>query len=447
MLGVALVAVGAGLRIALALVNAESNDDHLSVIAVIAREDRLPRASELDQAYHPKLYHATVAFLWELGPWASESSMLRTAQLVSCAAGILTVLLVHAFLRRQQLSERTRLLALSLVGLNPKLIGISAQATNDSLVVLFGTLCLFLAWAFLRSGSTKTFALVAVATVLAALTKGSGLVLFVAVVAAFAAAAFAGPSPAPIPRRRLALMTGAFAVGFVVLFAAVGPYRDNYEDSGGRVLGINVPPDPFPPLVDGSRVRRPGTTSIVATYLTFRFVDLVRHPVLPGGDESYPEHRTSLWSQLYGRLGSAHFDQWPPSWQDSGLATRTVVRGALFLGLLPAALLVAGLVVAVRRAAATIRARSAAAGLPDRSALLFSIAFLAFVAFIIVYTLRYRDFASMKVEYLFPAALAAVHLFTLGAESVRRASLVVGVIAALVVVYAIDVGLLVWRLA
>jgi hypothetical protein len=250
-----------------------------------------------------------------------------------------------------------------------------------------------------------------------------------------------------VSRRRLVLATGAFALGFVALLSAFGPYRDNYEDMGGRVLGINVQPDPLPSLVRETYVRRPGTTSVVATYLTFRLVDLLEHPVLPGGEESYPRHRTSLWAQLYGRLTSVHFDQWPPSWQSESPVTRAVVRSGLVLGLVPGALLVTGLVVALRRAVGVVLGRSTASSHDGLSAMLFSVAFLAFVAFVVVYTLRYRDFASMKVEYLFPAGLAAVHLFGLGAETVRRSSLVVAGILVLVGVYMVDVGLLLRRLA
>jgi hypothetical protein len=447
--GMAVVALGIALRVVLALVNDSANDDHLSVIEVIARQHRIPRAHELAQAYHPPLYHLTVAELWRIGPWETDRSLLLTAQLVSGASGIATLFLARAFIRRQLASPSTQLLALSLVALNPKLIGLNAQATNDSFVVLFGTLSLYFAWVFLRTGAAPTFGLMVASCVLAALSKGSGIVVYLVLVAVLGVAALRGASWPSTSRPRLALLTGAFSVAFALLFITTGPYRSNYEDSGGRLVAINVPADPLPSLVRETYVRRPGTTSVVDTYLTFRLVDLLRHPVLPpNGEGPYPRHRTSLWSQLHGRLSSIHFDQWPPAWQDARGVTLAVVRSSLILGLVPSVLLLAGLVRGLGMAASVVaRARDKLIG-ESLDTLLFTTTVLGFLLFIVVFTARYRDFASMKVEYLFPALLGAVFLFMSGTERVatRLRPFVTGAILPLLVVYVLDVGILVQRL-
>lgn len=445
--GMAVVALGILLRVVLALVNDAANDDHLAVIEVIAREHRFPRLPELAQAYHPQLYHLSAAALWRIGPWTTGHSLLLTAQLVSCAAGVVTLLVARAFVERQAASSRTRLLVLSLVALNPKLIGLSAQATNDSFVILFGTLSLYFAWSLLRSWSARSFGLMAASCLLAAFSKGSGLVVFVALVAVLGAAAVRGPSGPS--RRRLALWTGVFVVGFVGLFVTTGPYRANYESTGGELLAINVRPDPLPSLVHKTYVERPGTTSIVDTYLTFRVVDLLRHPVIPPDQEGpYPLHRTSLWSQLHGRLSSVHFDQWPPPWQDVRGLTLGVVRSSLVLGLVPLALLLGGLVMGTRAAVSVIVGRDVERPEESLAALLFTTTVLAFVGFIVLFTMRYRDFASMKVEYLFPALLGAVFLLTASLERLpaRLRPFVTAAIALLLVAHVLDVGILVERL-
>src|SRR5262249_30651502 len=94
---VALV-VGVALRIVLAIVNLEANDPHLPVIRAIAFEHRFPTRKEGGEGFQPKLYHTTVAILWLLLPTRAPSALTRSAQLVSCAAGVLTLLIVLRFL-------------------------------------------------------------------------------------------------------------------------------------------------------------------------------------------------------------------------------------------------------------------------------------------------------------------------------------------------------------
>jgi hypothetical protein len=102
---------------------------------------------EFWEAFHPKLYHVTVAALWRALPIASPR--IRSAQLVSCAAGIVTLWTALVFLRREaDVSATVRCLSLALIALNPGLIDINAQATNDSFVILFVSLALFFGYRF-----------------------------------------------------------------------------------------------------------------------------------------------------------------------------------------------------------------------------------------------------------------------------------------------------------
>src|SRR6266849_3488093 len=112
----------------------------------MAYEHRLPefrpmaaRDHPIKEAYSPKLYHATVAAVWQVLAIPAENHILqiRIAQLVSCAAGVLTLLVALQLLATLRLAERARFFSFSLMALNPVLIGINAQATNDSFVYLF----------------------------------------------------------------------------------------------------------------------------------------------------------------------------------------------------------------------------------------------------------------------------------------------------------------------
>ena len=78
----AALVVGVALRVLLALVNTDANDNHLAVVEIIAQEHRLPERTETFQAYHPPLYHATAALLWNLAPTDSQHVRIRLAQLL-----------------------------------------------------------------------------------------------------------------------------------------------------------------------------------------------------------------------------------------------------------------------------------------------------------------------------------------------------------------------------
>lgn len=408
--------LGIVLRVALALVNEEANDDHISVAKVIAVENRLPGQSELWEGFQPKLYHATTAVAWELSPWSSDESLVRIAQLLSCAAGILTLVLVRRFLERWSLPPAIALLAFAFVALNPKLIGLSAQATNDSFVILFVTLALMAAWSFLEQGGLASFAVMLVATVAALATKGNAVVAFGAISMTLAVAVARSAGPDSLSRRRLGACLATFTIGLVVLFSLVGQYRANYDETGD-LFSINVARDPLPAIVSRSYLHRPGTISVVDTYLTFRLLDLVRHPYITNGGPAVPFHRTSLWSQLFGRTASVHFDRHPPSWADSGRLVVNLDRGILILALLPALILVLGMVLCAGGALGGLRRATSGRATGD---LLLTVTGLGYVAFIVVSTLRYRDFATMKAEYMFPGLAAFVFMFARGASRISH---------------------------
>jgi hypothetical protein len=294
------------------------------------------------------------------------------------------------------------------VALNPTLIGLNAQATNDSFVIFFGTLSIERACEFFRTGRPGPFVLMGAAVTLAALSKGNGLVVFVAVTATLALALLRSPVVAGVPRRRLARMTVAFMVVSVTTVAALGAYRSNWVDAGSP-FAINGDPAPMPHLLQRTYVYRPGTTSIADTYLTFRFVDMLRNPAISGDPLVYPMHRTSLWSQLYGRAHAVHFAQHPPSWQNDGMLVVTLTRLIFLVALVPTLFLLAGIV----RAAGTLLG-AARRGVPasgERLAdELVALTALGYVAFVVVYSLTYRDFSTMKAEFLFPGLLAYVVL-------------------------------------
>ena len=413
----AVFAIGSLLRLYLSLVNAEANDDHLSVIRIIADQHRLPKLLDAWEGFQPKLYHVTVAILWNLSPFQSWTVRIRIAQLVACAAGIATLLVVRRALDRQRVSPPVRVLVFALVALNPTLIGLNAQATNDSFVILFAVFALDRGAEFFRTGTRSSFVAMSASVILASLSKGNGLVMFVAVTATLLHAVIRQHAVPELSRRQLAALGTGFVVCFLVSIAVLGPYTANWEDTGNP-FETNVPRAPLPDLFKRSYVARPGTISIADTYFTFRFIDMLEHPAVTNDPAVYPLHRTSLWSQLYGRAHTVHFAQYPPSWVNTSPVAATIGRWILLFALVPTAFLVVGTI----RGVVAVLSRSFRRTLPGEYQLdeeLRALAAVGFVAFVIVYSLTYRDFSTMKAEFLFPGLLAYVYFL---AEEVERAA-------------------------
>ena len=179
---------GCALRVILSFLNQEANDDHMAIIRTIAFEDRVPGLRDDWQGYQPKLYHWTVALLLRLlAPWVADSGdvQVRIANLVNCAAGIALLLVARSWLKRSSLPTPAVLMIFGFLVLNPRLVGIGSQATNDTLVILFGTLSLFWGVRFFDAMSWRALFGMCGFTALAVLTKGNGLVILLAHVCVF----------------------------------------------------------------------------------------------------------------------------------------------------------------------------------------------------------------------------------------------------------------------
>jgi Dolichyl-phosphate-mannose-protein mannosyltransferase len=407
---------GALLRIVLTLVNLEANDNHIEVISIIADEGRIPDKSEIWEAFQPKLYHVTVAALWQRLSISSPLNRIRIAQLVSCAAGIVTLWVALVFLRREaNVSTKVCFLTFALIALNPSLIGINAQATNDSFVILFGSLSLFFGYRFFARPGTRDFCWMTLSAILAGISKGNGLVAFLAILGTFTIALVELPEGSLSKRRQAALYGCIFLLTYLVAVPRVGPYWEQYR-SHGSPFALPIPPAPFPNFFERTFVYKPGVTSIVDSFLTFRVFGLLSNPVSTTDAEKYPLHRTSLWSQLYGRAHFAHFDAWPPSWRlpnDGGQWATSLVQNLgrlIFLAaLFPTTLL---LVALWKRSVFAIRWFAGAKG--DHALLEGWLVYLAvwgYLAFIVVYALRHRDYAVMKAIFIFPGLLGFLMLF------------------------------------
>lgn len=460
-LTVVVLTVAVLLRLTLALINRDSNDDHIEVVTRILTEKRLPHFGECTECFHPKLYHLTVAAVAAVLPAPSPTQLIVTGQLLNVAAGLGTLWIVALFLRRFVPDPTTRAMAFALTALNPELASINGMATNDSFVILWSTMAVYGALRFLETTRLGHLALGAVGTVLAGLSKGNGLVTATVLVGALVVWAILRLQVRSLDARWLAVCAAAFCLVWVAIVPWAGQYLDNARRSGSP-FAVRFPPAPRPHLFEETYIGRAGVTSIVHAYLTFRIVDLIQHPISNFGPMPQYRHRTSLWSQLYGRAHFAHFADWPRTWstifkkRDDWVHPpfiRRIGRAIMLLALAPTTLMVLG---GALRLGEWLRWLLDPQRFRRQSPTwVLDVAAATFLAFIVVYTLRYRDYTFMKAVFLLPGLLGFVHWFVVGYTVVRGyagasggiVGALNGVLLVLLALYAADLTTLVLHLA
>jgi hypothetical protein len=408
------------LRIVLALLNREANDLHMQVVDMIAYQGHLPEHGECDECYQPHFFYLVAAGMIRLLRVSTPAAGIVACQLLNVAAGAVTLLLILKMLRALPVEERWRRIVFALVAFNPALIGINVQVTNDTFAILLGTAAFMLLqrWLLWRRGLLWLCLIV----VLSGLTKGNGLVVYLLCLAiglVTLARGRWGPSKASRGTQRQ-LVTGLATLSllFFALVPFLGPYAHHYRKFGSAFTTNSIRPAP-PDWFHETVACRPGVTSIASAYFTFRIVDLLAEAsVVTNEPEPFPALRTSLWTVTYAMGSSNFFQRWPRSWVAPPGGYRWLERAIFLLGLVPLGWLVLGFSAIVIEA---IRGR-VFQRVP--SCLVWAaVWWAAFAAMLIKYTHDYRDYATMKAIFLFPAILPMTVLIGWGAtRAARRAA-------------------------
>jgi hypothetical protein len=467
----AVFALAAALRVALCLVNTEANDDHMTPIRMLAESWRPPARGECPECFQPKLFYAAGAVLLKVLRLREGRAATLAVQAMNCAAGIGTLWIVLLFARGLTTDPVRRLLVFSTAALNPYLIAVSAQASNDAFVVLFSTLALYFLFQFLGDGQDRRrrALLITLCTALAGLSKGNGLLVFAGIAVLLTAKIWSDGRSSRTRRFDAAFLT-AFVLAFLLVVPYFGQYVRNYRTSGSP-FATNQERDAPPFFFEETFPPRPGITSVARSYFTFPLVDLLARPRINtsdmlciAGDASAcsearapesdpeavraPEHQTSFWALLYGSAHSVDYYQWPRSWRTRAPALVALTRTIFVLALVPTALLLAGLIAIL---AALARSLGRGGGVPDAPRAAAAAFAGGFVAWLIAYSLSYRDFSTVKAIYLFPGLLAYVAVFDAGwgacAANPRTRARLAAALAALCALYALEVACLVARLA
>jgi hypothetical protein len=421
----------------LSIINPAANDDHFEVANLIRNGGWLPPASSACmECSHAKLYHYTLAFAVELTRSGSAGRMV--GNLLNFVAGTALLVLLLAVSRRVRCSPVVRILALAFMSFNAALVGIFSQTTNDGFCILFSSLAIFFLDRFVTGLTPKHVVAATVFVILAAVSKASGWAIFASGTSILCITLFAAETS---QRKTYAVATAVFVLGFLCVVPFMNPYRENLVHAHTLFVG-----DAFQDPLNKIEVPRSPVAWVFQDLFTFRILELIRVPYVSFGDSPPSLHRTSLWSQLYGRTFFLRFDQ--DIWQNPDPRLLSLGRLCLVLGLLPLVALLLGAADLVRsvRAGVSVHGLRWLAAHHDWQHLVYiGVLFAALVPLLIKYHRLLVLFTWMKAIYLLPVIVPLFTVFLDGLERLwrRRPRLVTGWMVAMVAASIIDLGWLI----
>jgi hypothetical protein len=443
------------LQLALVRYNRQSNDNHMQVVQLMLASPRLPQLQDCWECFQPKMFHFTVTRVVQvLGlTTLTPSGLSLIAEIINLLAGLVTLAIAWVFIAHLSVKSKwLRLLTFGLVALNPAIIGINSQATNDTFAILFSTLAIYSAYVFLQRKRITTFFLTILFTVLGIATKTNAWVTAIAIVITLFIQAFSKPE------RHIKAAT--YAIAFLIavpILTVINPltqYVANYETYGKPIL-MNIGTLPLPPLFEKTKYNdRGGILSIQDGFFTFKFANLLEHPRIEYDHDNYPPNRTSFWTMLYGSAHSASFSNYPPSWSTTGTQGFLLARGIFTLALLPTILLLVGAIMETFLVLRSIFKRDLII-VQTISYGLFALTFIGYISFAILYALFYQTFLVLKAIFIFPALLTFPFLFlravepayTFLSKRIKWSIYILNVdMIALLILYVIDIVMLITRI-
>ena len=433
------------LILSLALVNGGyANDDHFTVIELIARYNILPKSTQCWQCYHPKLYHFLVAETWKLLGITTPYYQHISAQLFSAVAGCGTVYLFMRFIRPLQFPETLKLLVFAFFALNPRLIAISGQAANDALIIFLGTVNLYAVLKLFKAPSLKYALIVMVSLVLGSMAKMNFGVFLIATVIVLTVLSVLHRNYS------LSLKKGYLGTGLLGLllsafsFLSFNGYIRDYKENG-KLFTYNTPTYELPHLYHLDMVYLPGIRSVYSGYFKFHYFDLIRNPHLSYTGKLRFQHMHSHFSQVYGHFYFLGFDNWPEQWRNDNRVITFIGKVSLAVGIIPTILLFIGLFLLLKNLFKGWE------NLKRDESWIYLLYIAGFLGFSVLFSLFGRTFVFMKAIYIFPGLLATVVPFLLGNAAVMKSKAITralyGFYVFLFVLYVIPVIYLIVQLA
>lgn len=186
-----------------------NNDNHLAVVAAVAKSWRPVHADQLGQGFHPPLYYFLAAPFYVAGG-------ARAVHLLSLALCCATLVIVADLLRRLPwLGPAGRSWALAVAAFHPQFILFGSFISNDALALPLGALAFWQARRLQQAPSTWNHVLLATIAGCGLLTKAS----FLAFLLPLAAFVLWDGARRGVPVRSVARLVAVF-VGIAVVLGA-----------------------------------------------------------------------------------------------------------------------------------------------------------------------------------------------------------------------------------
>ena len=442
------------LRLSLVLFNREANDAHEAVANLILQTGSLPLKEDCWECFQPKLYHVVFAFLLKLFNLANNPAYQQNVagQAINFFAGFTTIAIVYLFIKGlTEFDEKLKLFAFALVALNPALIGINSQATNDTFVILFSTLAIYFSYNFLKNEKIMDLILCSLFVILGISTKTNAWVTFFAILFVLLLKIYLKEQH---KKNILITVVFLFSVTALSFVNPLNQYLPNIQKYGTPIL-LNIIKDPLPHFSGDYSADASGVWYVGDGFFTFKLIDLIKHPRLNLGTTIYLPHQTSFWTVLFGRAHAIHFDNAPPAWSTTGETIFPLLRILYILAIIPTMLLLIGFGHDFLKFIKGSITKNIAI-LHTIYFGLFALLFVGYLSFQILYSLQYRSVTVIKAIFVFPALLSFPVFFMQASKSLYQflpkrfqwiSYIFESTIVALLVCYVVDVTILIIDLA
>lgn len=383
-------------RVILTAINKTANDDHIKPILLWNANGAFPDTNDCWECFQPPFYYGIVKHAAQITGATTEDELRILFQWLNFIFGFGCLFLIFFFQFQSSLPFKWNVSLALFWGLNPKLIAISIQATNDIPVIFIGMLFTLFLLKWIKSTTYFNFTLVLLTVFLAGIVKGNGLVLvFILLIVLFFLFISKQISSSTLTLKTILLLIVIPAVAYF------GGYYSKYKKHGNPFLTnlqVATAPNFFTP--DSVQGFRKGVTTVWDSFFSFKIKSLIEQPWNTNDfNDDYPAHRTSFFAQLYGQFSNAFFERSPPSWTVENKIAINITRANYCIQLFLLVLFLLGIFSALKQ--------SIKNSTPIDFIHLTLI--LVYLLFVIRYAYNIRDFANMKLIFLFPALLSMVY--------------------------------------
>ncbi len=397
----ALIGITILLRLGLAIINPEENDNHAEVIRLWIENETYPALEDCEECFQPPAYYGIVKFCaiaLKMTNYQAIRSVFKGLNFILTLIFIFQTLWFHQHLSIPD--HWKRLLSLFWI-FNPKIIAMGAQATNDFVLIVVALAMIQLLRWMQQKVLLKHLVLGTLLAIFAGTTKGTGLVLSIFW---FASWTFMYIYQSKLKQLLYIIPLIIFSTIFI---AHYGLYYKKYVQyqNAFQINRFKEPAAPWFTPDSSYNHGRPGVITLQETFTSFKIISLIKEPYNLNERTNYPAHRRSYISQFYGQFSNALFERHPWLWINYNATMMHFASANYFLILPLFLLLIIGIIQTIKSCFSNLKWDE------NKMYLMLLIGFLFLLA---KATAEYRDFSFMKWTYIMGAMPAYYYFLSKG---------------------------------